>query len=232
MWVYAEILAGVARALARREGELRAEQAVRGLDALAELEFHPLLARALAAQGWGVWRETPYPGAPGEPGRRPKRAQRERCDLVLTPGPDRPPVDPVAILRAHDAAAGTLFERQARAAPAPGTPPEECCWLEVKVVGQHAFTHGVPGANAAYSSDLTRALAEDVLKLNAEPRVRFGGVLVVLMTAEEGVAEHDMAIACHRALDRGARFRAPLREGFEITDRIGNRRCDAVLVGL
>lgn len=230
MWVYAEILGAAARGLAQREGELRAEQAVRGLDAQSELELHPLLAASLASQGWGVWREVPYPGAVGRPGQRPKRAQRERCDLVLTPGPDQPPADPVAILRAHDAAADTLFERQARSAP--GTPPEECCWLEVKVVGQHACTHAVPGPNAAYSTELTRALGEDVLKLNAEPGVRFGGVLVVLFTAEEAIACHDLAIACHRALDRGARFRAPLREGFEITDRIGNRRCDAVLVGV
>src|SRR5690606_6705856 len=92
-----------ADALRNRSQELAAEQAVYGLDALSEVEFHPILAAAFRAAGLGVWPEQPYPG---HPGKRPKRVERERCDLVLTESPDAPLRDPVAHRNELEAASG------------------------------------------------------------------------------------------------------------------------------
>src|SRR5205814_35332 len=65
MWRPDQIADIAGAALRERAGALRLEQAVRGLDALAEVEFHPILADAMAAAGFGVACEFPYPGQPG-----------------------------------------------------------------------------------------------------------------------------------------------------------------------
>lgn len=82
--------------LRRADARARREQAVRGVDALSEVELHPLAAAALRAQGWSVLREQPYPSqwqtkrsAAAERARRraaaglPERHDRWKCDLVL-----------------------------------------------------------------------------------------------------------------------------------------------------
>src|ERR1043165_8591228 len=81
MWRPDLIADAAAAALERHACELELAQSVRGLDALAELAFHPLLAAAFRDAGWQVLSECPYPR---EVSRRPGHAERERCDLVLT----------------------------------------------------------------------------------------------------------------------------------------------------
>lgn len=61
MWAPDDFLDSIAAALRDREADLRDEHAVHGLDALAELEFHTLLAASLASLPHGVLREQPYP---------------------------------------------------------------------------------------------------------------------------------------------------------------------------
>jgi len=200
----------------------RAEGAVRGLDAMDEMEMQPLIADALIAGGLGVFREFPVPGPVG---RRAKRTERARCDFALTPAPELPPGDPMAKLIEQDAAEKTLFAHAARSDEPPRTPVEDCYWLELKVVGQWIYVDGVPRANTAYASTLVWSIAQDLKKLEAEEMIRFGAVLLVLFTADEEVARHDMPIALHRALDRGVLFRAPITARLEIPDRVGNACC-------
>jgi hypothetical protein len=101
---------------------------------------------------------------------------------------------------------------------------EDAFWLEVKLVGQFCHTDGVPGPNGQYGSELTRAITQDVRKLAADPEVLHAGLLLVLLTDSEGTARHDLVVATERALARRAPVRLPMLEGFDIGDRIGNRR--------
>lgn len=227
VWSHDEIADLVAEGLARREGALHLEQAVRGLDALSEVGFHPLVADIIRAGGFGVWREWPFPG---EAERRLKRPERERCDLVLTASGSRPVRDPVARLLELDKAAGTLFAEAAPPPPPPGVEPEEAYWLELKVVGQFTYVDGVPSANRSYGSDLVRSLWADLKKLSREARIRFGGAMMILFTDGRATAEHDLSLALHRCLDKGVEMRTPIVRHIEIGERIGNRACAVVLV--
>src|SRR5690606_38954816 len=131
---------GLTAHLSVAEADLAAQQAVRGLDALDEVHLHRILAAAVESVGCGVLREVPYPGeAAGRPsrGRRPRRSERERCDLVLTPLPGQPLADPVEALVERDRVEATLFAQLAdEPAPIPlGEPapcsPEDALWLEI-----------------------------------------------------------------------------------------------------
>ncbi len=244
MWDWSRLAEIVRDGLAERERRLREEQAVYGLDALRELEMHPILAEPILAQGLGVWRERAYPSIIGTPGARPSTSARDRCDLVLTPSPDITLADPIQTHREQDWLLGkgtrehtpSLFadlSTPLSPAPRPGLriiPPDEAAWIEIKVVAQFAFTHGVPGPNSAYSSELTGRLARDLAKLNSEPLARHGAVMLVLFTQDEHTAEHDLSIALHRCLDRGCRFRSPHAARFPILDRVGNAVCTIVIV--
>jgi len=123
MWRHDDIIDAAAQALRDAEARLCAEQAVDGLDALEEVEFHALLASGFAsgphsnpfqhhppAPTWGVLREQPYPGdrtASNPPPHAPEAPEddedaplarendRQRCDLVLTPAPGLTLADPV-----------------------------------------------------------------------------------------------------------------------------------------
>jgi hypothetical protein len=65
MWRHDDLLDALARGVADAEAALAREQAPYGLDALHELQLHPILAAALVAPapgpGFGVIREQPYP---------------------------------------------------------------------------------------------------------------------------------------------------------------------------
>lgn len=220
MWPVDPLAQAAAAALRGRADELRIEQSVRGLDAMAEVEFHPLLANGFAGAGFGVHREVPYPG---QPGRRPKHAERERCDLVLTPRAGLAIRDPVSELKLRDAGAGTLFEPMAeRLAVEPGIPPDEAFWLEVKLVAQFCFSGGVPGPNRTYASELLRLAASDIPKLSRDPAIRHAGVLVLLFTADRATADHDLAAFIHRCLDRDLPVGSQSMERVGIPDLIGN----------
>ncbi len=223
-------IAGIAAdSLHRRARELAAEQAVRGLDALSEVEFHPLLAAGFLEAGLGVFREHPYPGGAL---RRPRHAERERCDLVLSQTPGLPMIDPVAKVKAVDAAEGTLFASTApeMLASEPGVDPADAFWLEVKLVGQHTYTRGVPGPNRSYSGELLRIGSSDIPKLVKEPLIQCAGVLLILFTQDDAIARHDLAAFVTRCIERDLPIRQPAITGFDVPDLIGNRRCCVLLL--
>lgn len=220
MWPVDTLAQAAAAALQGRADELRIEQAVRGLDAMAEVEFHPLLAAGFERAGFGVHREFPYPG---QPGKRPKHAERERCDLVLTTSPGLRIRDPVRELKTKDAGTGTLFEPMADTlAVEPGIPPDEAFWLEVKLVAQFCFSNGVPGPNRTYASELLRLSASDIPKLARDAAIRHAGILVLLFSADRATADHDLAAFVHRCLDRDLPVGGPSVERVSIPDLIGN----------
>lgn len=224
VWNLDDIVSAAAQALRDAERELADEHAVYGLDALDEVRLHPILERGIRASGLGVWREHPYPG---DIAARHTRNARDRCDLVLTPDPAAPPLDPVAELKHMDAATGTLFEPVADtiAAPGPTTEPGDCLWVEVKAVAQFAYQAGVPGPNAGYASALVTGPAGDAVKIAAEPMINHGVALVVLFTADEPTARHDLTQMSHGCLDRGAPVGVPITESFAIVERAGNEVC-------
>jgi hypothetical protein len=230
MWDGSLVLSLARGALEAADARLAHEHAVHGLDAMSEGDLQAELAAGFAAAGVPVVREQPYPRAAGVRG---WRAERERCDLVLLPAGAAGLADPVEQAREHARAKGTLFESLPPDAVAgePGPcPPGEAFWLEVKVVGQFVHRHGVPGPNTAYAGELVGAIRTDLSKLSREPGITHAGLLIVLFTAGDEVARHDVTLAVHRAMDRGVPVRSVRMEGFEIPDRIGNTRCRLVLL--
>lgn len=216
MWNGLDIARVVLEGLAREEGALRVEQAVSGLDALSEVELHASITRAFLATGFGVLREVPFPSLTPEQKRDP---QRQRCDVVLTPEPGQRVKDAIRSKRARKKAEALLFASEEEM----GAEPEECLWIEVKCVGQFTYTHGVPGPNRSYTSELTGAVRRDVVKLAGDSLIAHGAAVVVLFSASREVAEHDLGVAANRALDRGAPLKAVRMDHAEMVDRIGNR---------
>jgi hypothetical protein len=206
------ILDACAEVLHARARELDLEQALLGIDALAELELHPLLRAALAAAGFRVLAEQRYPTVSA----RPRRSEGERCDIVLLHPPARHVLDPLL--------AGTLFA-------ADGAEPEDALWLEVKAVGQFDVAAGVGRPNPAYSSALLHDVTADARKLSADPRIAHAAILLILLSDSEATAAHDLDAWKRRAIiDRALPVSAPLTRAFDITDRIGNRRCTTALI--
>jgi len=273
-WDSQEILDACERSLLRCETELHLDQSPQGLDALDEVDIHPLLAAGLQAANWGVLREQPLPGGKGKSTGLPKHAQRERCDLVLLPSPRHVLLDWVRESRERAKWQGSLFESVPTPPPLPDRAlcvhARDAFWLEVKVVAQHAFIDGVPRPNGAWGAQLVASLTQDLAKLAAqtsaphddafnhsnphesralltadgsviEPKPGFShaGLLLVIFAESPDVIAHDLPIALHRALDKGASFRSPIHAtrrdmavppGFAISDRIGNAWCQCVLV--
>lgn len=164
-------------------------------------------------------------------GELPDPRDRMRCDLVLTPLRNLKLGDPLALVKSTRArkqqAAGTLFAAVEAAEPPPAAPadtcpPEEAFWLEAKVVGQFCYSAGVPGPNASYAAELTRGPAADIRKLSADGRIAHGAALILLFTADQATADHDLTQMLHRCLDRGLPFASPVRRSIPIVDRIGN----------
>ncbi len=229
VWSIPEITQAIARSLEAHALALDAERAVRGLDALSEVEFHPIIARGLESLDLSVWREWPYPSFVGT-ARQPLPRDRERCDLVLAPAGIEPPADPIAQAASRRAAAGSLFEGQLladlHASDAPE--PEDLFWLEIKIVGQHVVVDGAERANAQYSSELVQA-GRDLEKLASDPRIALGGLALIHFTADKRTAEHDQGEVLNRWLDRGWPVRNPESAGFALTDRIANQWCSVML---
>lgn len=189
-------------ALAAEALSLDQRQSPHGLDSLDEVRLHPVLGRGLAAAGYGVYPEQMYP----QPVRPRRETDCERCDLVVTPdgqslhAPWREP---------------TLFD------PPRPVPLDEAFWLEVKVIGQ--FTPD--GPNSRYSAQLLTGAAQDVQKLSRNRGILHAGVLIVLFARDQETVDHDLAAWLDHCLRFGLSVRSPSVRGFEITDRLGNRRC-------
>ena len=91
-WSWSALADALAAGLARAANAIELEQAVRGLDACAELELHPVLQGALRDAGHGVFPEQRFP----RDRHRRKRSAGARCDLVVTRGSGTPLDDATA----------------------------------------------------------------------------------------------------------------------------------------
>lgn len=231
-WDEPQLLAAVGEWLKAYEASLAAENAVKGLDALEEVDLQLLLAQALGSQGFGVTREFTYPSfVKSKKGKRPRKHERTRCDFVLTPSEDLKPADTVKVDEDVECHAGTLFAREPVEADSSRIDPSECYWLELKAIGQFLYVDGVPRSHGAYASTLVSSITGDLGKLTDDERITYGALLLVHFAQDHEVAKHDIPIALHRALDRGKLFRAPYTYTFEIMDRIGNSVCTLTLIG-
>ncbi len=201
-WSTADLADAVADGLRAKARSDDAEQAVYGFDALDELGLHPLIHAALRSAGYGVWPEQRYPSD----WKHAKRSEGRRCDAVLTPD-DKP-------LR-EQAVRGTLFDT------AGAIDPEQAYWLEIKTVAQFESS----GPARRYASELLSPVTKDLQKLWSDPLLRHAGLLLVLFTVDELVAEHDLAAWHQRCLEKGHRVGAPATRGFALTERIGNAWC-------
>jgi len=236
MWSQADLLSPIARALRDAEASCRAEQAVRGLDALDETALHPLLADAWRADGLGAAREQPYPG---DAEQRRRRAHRQRCDLVLTPDAHRPLRDPTAFLIASDKLKGGLFEHLAEqpaglhaADTDPCWLPADAVWVEVKLAHQHAYRDGVPQPNTAYSREVLELPQADAVKLALDPEIEHAALLLLLFGEDEAVLRRDAMTAAGVWLDRDIPVNTPEFEHVSIDDRGGNAACVLMLTRL
>ncbi len=208
-WSTPAIADAVATGLSARARADDAEQAVYGFDHLDEVALHPLIHTALRAAGFGVWPEQRYPGH----WHKSRRSEGWRCDVVLTPG--GLPLRDLDVRR-------TLFDQ------APACDPEAAYWLEIKTVAQFE----IDGPFRRYTSELLSPVAQDVKKIWSDTLIHHGGLLLLLFTANEETAEHDMATWHSRCLDRGYPVGAPARRGLPITDRIGNGYCAIGVFGV
>lgn len=227
-WRPDEVASALLEGLRRAGERLDGEQAVHGPDALDERGLHAILAEGLASAGWGVAREAPYPGDV-ERGDR----ERDRCDLVVLPGPGLTLLDPVHGRRRVEGGAGTLFASVAEAMEAEAAlgavAPDEALWLEVKAIAQHTRRHGIPVPNRAYAGELVRGPAEDIAKLAFDGVITHAASVVVLFTETEDIARHDLLEMTARLLDRDLPVSTPSTALAPITERMGNA-CVAVAV--
>ena len=208
-WSTIEIADAVTTGLHDQARRDDAEQAVYGVDARDELALHPLIHDALRRSGYGVWAEQRYPGH----WHKTKRSEGLRCDAVLT-------LDALP-LRDPDLR-GTLFDRL------PAADPEQAYWLEIKTVAQFESA----GAFRRYSAELLTPVAKDVRKIWSDGVICHGGLLLVLFTENQEVAEHDLVAWHTRCIDKGLPVGPPDVRGFALTDRIGNGWCAVAVFGV
>ena len=208
-WSVPELADAVETGLRARAAEDDAGQAVYGFDALDELGLHPVVQEAFRNRGLGVWPEQRYPGHR----HKKKKSEGQRCDVVLTA--DGTPLRDPEIRQ-------TLFDGQ------PATDPEAAYWLEIKTVAQFE----TDGPFRRYSAELLQPVAQDVRKIWSDGVVRHGGLLLVLFTATQQIAEHDLAAWHARCIDKGYPVGPPSVRGFRITDRVGNGWCAAAVFGV
>jgi hypothetical protein len=71
-----------------------------------------------------------------------------------------------------------------------------------------------------------------MIKLEWDGAVHYAGCLVVLFTADEATARHDLAVVMHKCLDRELPVQSPVVRSFPIPDLIGNSVCSACLIPL
>ncbi|MBX3317254.1 MAG: hypothetical protein KF902_10385 [Phycisphaeraceae bacterium] len=220
----ARIVEQIAEGLISAEIALAEEQALRGLDMLDEAEIHVHVADSLAASGWGVLREVPYPTPPHP---RAARSIRERCDLVLTPRSGQQLIDAVERAAWQEKRSATLFAAIDDTAHHDdgAIDPSEAIWLELKTTGEFVCRDGIGGPNQSYSSELVRGPAADLRKLAADATIERGIAMLILFASDEAVARHDIDRAGHSMLDRGLPLGAVEVATLRIADRIGNRCC-------
>jgi hypothetical protein len=216
-----EILTSVMLGLTKHAMLLDDEHAVRGLDAMNELQLHALIGDTLATDANGVHREIHYPS---DGDAYTKQTHRNRCDLVITPNEDQSLLDPVAELHQLAIAQDTLFAHVPiqDADPESTCKPEDAFWIEIKVCAQHAYRDGVPSPNGKYAHELLNGLQTDICKLSADPHIWHAASLIILFTESEEIARRDLSTAASLCIDMDLPVRSPLIETCSITDRGGN----------
>lgn len=229
MWSLPEILRPITHQFVSFDTHEREAHATKGLDALPEVQLHPLIAQAFAHEPLGALREARYPTAKTE---RPSQTQRDRCDLVLTPETHMSLFDPVQEQREVAKAEGTLFApvAQTRTPTANEADPSLAYWIEIKAVPQFRYVDGVPIPNSNYATELTRWLRADVIKLASDPLIMHAGVLVVLFNELEEAGEHDLMLAVRGLIDAELPVGVPEIEKLPIADHAGNAWCTLGLV--
>lgn len=225
---FQHILDSALDALVYHANQLDTEQAVRGLDALSELDFHKIIELALSHANLGVHREAHYPS---DGDAYTHATHRNRCDFALSPNPDRKLLDPAAELKQLALAQDTLFAEIPQSNPDPSTTctPEDALWIEIKTCAQHAYRDGVPSPNPSYAHQLVSGLQTDLCKLAADPHIWHAGVLFIIFTESDVIARHDLNQAAHTCMGQDLPLRSPLIATHPITDRAGNA---CVAVGL
>lgn len=225
---FQHILDSALDALVNHANQLDTEQAVRGLDALQELDLHHIIELSLTDTSLGVHREAHYPS---DGDAYTHATHRNRCDFALTPNPDLILLDPVSDLKQLALAQDTLFAAVPQTEPDPSTTctPEDALWIEIKACAQHAYRDGVPSPNSGYAHQLVTGLQTDLCKLAADPHIWHAGVLFIIFTESESIARHDLNKAAHICMDQCLPVRSPLIATHPITDRAGNA---CVAVGL
>ncbi|MGD0541466.1 MAG: hypothetical protein ABSB33_08105 [Tepidisphaeraceae bacterium] len=200
-WDLVELIDRLHELFLSAENELRAEQAVRGLDVRDERALQALLAEKLGAL-YSVAREVHYPSTVGR-----KLTHRQRCDVVLTPL-GRP-------LRL-DRSVPTLFD------PPEMASPEEALWLEVKVAYQ--FREGGV-RHGGYGRQWRNAVVDDLRKMEAEPRICQAALVLIVFNESAEILEKDLElfeiVLAQKEVLAGYRLVRTL----EILERIGHRLC-------
>ncbi len=225
---YQEILDASIQALTMHSGLLDQEHAVRGIDALSELQLHAVIGDALLEEGFGVFREAHYPS---DGDAYTKQTHRNRCDLVLTPNPHLQLIDPAHRLKELAIAQETLFAGLVEVDPDPekACAPDNACWIEIKSCAQHAYRDGIPSPNPRYGHELVTGLQTDLCKLSADEQIWHGCSMIILFTESEEIARNDLLQATQICIEQGFPTRTPLIETGSITDRAGN---GCVAIGL
>jgi hypothetical protein len=201
LWDFSTLADRLHDAMAAAEGELRLEQAVYGLDRLAERPLQALVAERLGAT-YEVAREVHYPSTRGR-----KLTHRARCDLVLSPK---------GLPLRLDHAAPTLFD------PAAMCEPVDALWLEVKVAYQ--FREGGV-RHTGYGGQWRQAVVDDLRKMEADPLVHHAGLVLLVFNESQAVLDKDLE------LFEDVLARKEVLAGFRqvrsipIVDRIGHALC-------
>lgn len=208
-WQPPDIADAVLQGLAQQAQADDAEHAVYGFDARDELGLHPVIQSALSNAGYGAWPEQRYPGH----WHKTKRSEGLRCDLVLTP--DGRPLRDQTIK-------GTLFDT------GQAVDAQAAYWLEIKTVAQFETS----GAFKRYSAELLSPVMRDVKKIWSDDVIQHGGLLLILFTQTQEIAEHDLAVWHERCLSKGFPVGPPAVRGMPINDRIGNCWCSAAVFGV
>jgi hypothetical protein len=204
-WDFVDFVERLRQLLESAENELRLEQAVYGLDVRDERQLQSLLADRLKPH-YEVAREVHYPSTVGK-----KLTHRQRCDMVLTP---------LGRTLRLDSAPPTLFDAPNLAAP------EDGLWLEVKIACQ--FREGGvhhPG----YGGQWRNAVVEDLRKMEAEPRIREAGLLLIVFNESAAVLEKDLELFEDVLAQKEVLAGFRQVRSIPILDRIGHKLCTAAL---
>jgi hypothetical protein len=201
LWDFSTVTDRLHDAIASAEADLRLEQAVYGLDRMAERQIQALLAERLSTS-YCVAREVHYPSSRGN-----KLSHRARCDLVLSPR---------GLPLRLDSAPPSLFD------PASMCEPAQALWLEVKVAYQ--FREG--GArHTGYGPQWRQKVVDDLRKMEAEEQIHEAGLVLVVFNESQAVLDKDLQ------LFEDVLVRKEVLAGFRhvrsvpITERIGHNLC-------